>query len=107
MASRFNAGGHAHQTGNTDHNTIEEHEFASTGNFNDFGDLSTTRNEVMSMSNSTRGVVAGGNNPNPFNVIEYITMSSENGVDFGDLSICNDFLCFRYLITNSWVNVWW
>ena len=81
----FNAGGRTYQTGNTDHNIIQEHEFASTGNFNDFGDLSTTRNEVMSMSNSTRGVVAGGNNPNPFNVIEYITMSSAgNAVDFGD-----------------------
>ena len=81
----FVAGGRTYQTGNTDHNTIQEHEFASTGNFNDFGDLSTTRNEVMSMSNTTRGVVAGGNNPTSTNTIEYITMSSSgNAVDFGD-----------------------
>ena len=81
----FVAGGRTYQTGNTDHNIIQEHEFASTGNFNDFGDLSTTRNEVMSMSNATRGVIAGGNNPSHFNVMEYITMSSAgNAVDFGD-----------------------
>ncbi len=81
----FVAGGRTYQTGNTDHNIIQEHEFASTGNFNDFGDLSTTRNEVMSMSNTTRGVVAGGNNPTSTNTIEYITMSSSgNAVDFGD-----------------------
>jgi len=81
----FLAGGRTYQTGNTDHNTIQEHEFASTGNFNDFGDLSTTRNEVMSISNATRGVIAGGNNPTSFNIIEYITMSSAgNAVDFGD-----------------------
>ena len=81
----FNAGGRKYQSGNTDFNVIQEHEFASTGNFNDFGDLSTTRNEVMSMSNSTRAVIAGGNNPSNFNVMEYITMSSAgNAVDFGD-----------------------
>ena len=81
----FTAGGRKYQSGNTDFNVIQQHEFASTGNFNDFGDLSTTRNEVMSMSNATRGVIAGGNNPSPFNVMEYITMSSAgNAVDFGD-----------------------
>ena len=81
----FNAGGRKYQSGNTDFNVNQEHEFASTGNFNDFGDLSTTRNEVMSMSNATRAVVAGGNNPSSFNIMEYITMSSAgNAVDFGD-----------------------
>ena len=81
----FVAGGRTYQTGNTDHDIIQEHEFASTGNFNDFGDLSTTRNEVMSMSNTTRAVFAGGNNPTSYNIIEYITMSSSgNAVDFGD-----------------------
>ena len=81
----FTAGGRKYQSGNTDFNVIQEHEFASTGNFNDFGDLSTTRNEIMSMSNATRAVVAGGNNPSHFNVMEYITMSSSgNAVDFGD-----------------------
>ena len=81
----FTAGGRMYQSGNTDYNVIQEHEFATTGNFNDFGDLSTTRNEVMSMSNATRGVIAGGNNPSNFNVMEYITMSSAgNAVDFGD-----------------------
>ena len=81
----FTAGGRKYQSGNTDFNVIQQHEFASTGNFNDFGDLSTTRNEVMSMSNATRAVIAGGNNPSSFNVMEYITMSSAgNAVDFGD-----------------------
>ena len=84
----FLAGGRKYQASNTDYNIIQEHEFASTGDFNDFGDLSTTRNEVMSMSNTTRGVVAGGNNPTSYNIIEYITMAStgvsQDAQDFGD-----------------------
>ena len=67
-------------------NIIQEHEFASTGNFNDFGDLSSARNEMSNLSNSTRGVLGLGY-PGTNNGIEYITMaSSGDSVDFGDRS---------------------
>ena len=72
--------------GNTYQNTIQNHEFASTGNFNDFGDLSSIRNEMSNLSNSTRGVLGLGY-PGVNNGIEYITMSSSgDSVDFGDRS---------------------
>jgi len=79
----FAAGGGA-PSPNSPTNVIQEHEFASTGNFNDFGDLSSARNEVSSVSNATRGVISMAN-PSAGNAMEYITMaSSGDSVDFGD-----------------------
>ena len=79
----FVAGGGS-PTPNASTNVIQEHEFASTGDFNDFGDLSSNRNEVSSVSNATRGVISIGN-PSVGNAMEYITMaSSGDSVDFGD-----------------------
>ena len=79
----FVAGGGA-PSPNSPTNVIQEHEFASTGNFNDFGDLSSNRNEVSSISDATRGVISMAN-PSAGNAMEYITMaSSGNSVDFGD-----------------------
>ena len=81
----FVAGGGAPST-NSPTNVIQQHEFASTGNFNDFGDLSSARNEMSNLSNATRGVMGMGY-PSTNNGIEYITMSSEgNSVDFGDMA---------------------
>ena len=81
----FVAGGGAPST-NSPTNVIQQHEFASTGNFNDFGDLSSARNEMSNLSNATRGVLGLGY-PSTNNGIEYITMSSEgNSVDFGDMA---------------------
>ena len=65
-------------------NTIQRWVVASTGNAEDYSDLSQSRHyNPAGMSNSTRGVIAGGDRTND---IEYITMSSTaTGVDFGDL----------------------
>ena len=65
-------------------NTIERWVVASTGNAEDYSDLSQNRNyNPAGMSNSTRGVIAGGQRSD----IEYITMSSTaTGVTFGDLA---------------------
>jgi len=65
-------------------NTIQRWVVASTGNAEDYSDLANTREyQPAGMSNSTRGVIAGGNR----NDIEYITMSSTaTGVTFGDLA---------------------
>ena len=79
----FAAGGGA-PSPNAPTNVIQEHEFASTGNFNDFGDLSSNRNEVSSVSDATRAVISMGN-PSAGNAMEYITMaSSGDSIDFGD-----------------------
>ena len=64
-------------------NTIQRWVVASTGSAEDYSDLSQSRDyNPAGMSNSTRGVIAGGDRGD----IEYITMSSTaTGVDFGDL----------------------
>jgi len=60
---------------------------ASTGNAIDSGNLEGHYMATVGLSNSTRGIDAGGTNPNgKKNRIGYITMSSGgNFVDFGDL----------------------
>jgi hypothetical protein len=73
-------------------NNIEYVTIASTGNANDFGDLTsddgTGRKLLGSVSNSTRGVFGGGRNtPAYSDIIDYITLASTgNAVDFGNLS---------------------
>jgi hypothetical protein len=73
-------------------NTIEYITISSTGNAQDFGDLSVGKNALTACSSSTRGIFAGGVTLTPaatyLNVIEYITISSTgNAQDFGDLSV--------------------
>jgi hypothetical protein len=73
-------------------NTIEYITISSTGNAQDFGDLSVGRLDLSACSSSTRGVFGGGVTTTPavtiFNTIEYITISSTgNAQDFGDLSV--------------------
>ena len=70
-----------------DYNTITVHTTSSTGDGTDFGDLSTTRYEMASGSNATRGIVAGGYGPNYTNIIQFITMATTGDAsDFGDLT---------------------
>ena len=83
----FAAGGGA-PSPNAPTNVIQQHEFASKGDFNDFGDLSSARNEMSNVSDATRGVMAMGYGPSPTNGLEYITMASEgNSKDFGDMTV--------------------
>ena len=72
-------------------NVIQYITISSTGDAQDFGDLSIDKNNLASCSNSTRGVFGGGVTPTPattvLNTIEYITISSTgDAIDFGDLS---------------------
>lgn len=73
-------------------NNIDTHVFASTGDFTDFGDFSTTGMERNAISNSTRGVFFGRQlPPNSNDTIEYITISSTGeGIDFGNLTAARD-----------------
>ena len=73
-------------------NVIQYITISSTGDAQDFGDLSTDKGNLASCSNSTRGVFGGGFTFTPvstnLNTIEYITISSTgDAIDFGDLSI--------------------
>ena len=67
-------------------NIIDFVTIASTGDANDFGDLSTVRTTPAPAASSTRGVFGGG--VDTTNVIDFITISSTgDATDFGDLSV--------------------
>jgi hypothetical protein len=66
--------------------SIEFLTISSKGNANTFGNLTESRRNSGSCSNSTRGIFAGGNTPTNVNTIDYITIASVgNAQDFGDL----------------------
>ena len=73
-------------------NTIDFITIASTGNATDFGDSTLARAQCSStMSNSLRGVFAGGYLPSPTssdtNVVDFIEIATTgNAQDFGDIS---------------------
>ena len=76
----------------TSTNVLEFVTIASTGNGQDFGDSihgGSTLRQCMSISNSTRGFLAGGYGGSPagsLNDITYFTIASAgNAIDFGDL----------------------
>jgi len=59
----------------------------TTGNSQDFGNLSIQRNGTGALSNSTRGLWGGGETPNKSDVIDYVTIATlGNALDFGDMS---------------------
>ena len=67
--------------------TIESIILTSSGNAQDFGDLTINRQRFGATSSITRGIFAGGENSSVFNTIDYITISSfGNAQDFGDLT---------------------
>ena len=71
-------------------NILEYITIASEGNSIDFGDLTVARNRTSALSNSTRGIVAGGFTPSPtntyLNILDYIQIQTlGNALDFGDL----------------------
>ena len=72
--------------GNSD--TIEFINIASTGNAQDYGNLSATTSYVSALSSSTRGVYSRSrtpSSPNGDNTLEYSTLASTgNSLDFGD-----------------------
>ena len=73
-------------------NTIQAVEFASLGNYFDFGDPTQQRYALSSgnVGSPTRGVFMGGYAPgSPYfvNIIDYVTIATiGNGTDFGDLA---------------------
>ena len=66
-------------------NTIGYVTIQTTGNFSDFGDLTSQRSRCGGIHNATRGIFTGGFEPATTNTIDYITMSTlGNATDFGD-----------------------
>ena len=64
---------------------------ATEGNAQDFGDLAAATSHGSGLSNSIRGLFAGGSSPNKTNVISFVTIASAgNASDFGDLTVARD-----------------
>ena len=74
---------------NTLHNTMQFITIASTGDAQDFGDLSATRYGHTGFSSPTRGIFAGGYlSPGQTASIDFFTIATlGNASDFGDLSV--------------------
>ena len=87
-ALRF--GGNTHPAGDLGNN-ISYITISSTGNEQEFGDLSATGSvRGTAMSNSIRAVQILNNNGSNTNAMEYVTIQSTgNGKDFGDLNTTN------------------
>ena len=73
-------------------NTIDFVTIANSANAIDFGDTQNVNGASAGVSNSTRMVNAGGDNPSPtlasVNVMDLIIIATAgNGTDFGDLSV--------------------
>jgi hypothetical protein len=66
---------------------IEFFTIATTGNGTDFGDLTDARGYQASLSNSVRGLNAGGyDGSNELNIIDFVIIATTgNAKDFGDL----------------------
>ena len=86
-ALRF--GGNTHPAGDIGNN-ISYITISSTGNEQEFGDLSEASVRGTAMSNSIRAVQILNNNGSNTNAMEYVTIQSTgNGKDFGDLNTTN------------------
>ena len=86
-ALRF--GGFTHPAGDIGNN-ISYITISSTGNEQEFGDLSRTSVRGTAMSNSIRAVQILNNNGGNTDAMEYVTIQSTgNGKDFGDLNTTN------------------
>jgi len=67
-------------------NTIDYITISTTGNAQDFGDLTQARGYIASSSSRTRGVFNGGGTPGAVNTQDFITISSTGDAsNFGEL----------------------
>jgi len=71
-------------------NAIEFITITTTGNSQDFGDMTYTQSGyVTCLGSSTRGLIAGGYNPHS-NTIDYITIATTgNAKEFGEIGLTN------------------
>ena len=86
------AGGYASSPTTVAFNIIEYVTISTTGDAQDFGDLTVARHRTGGACNSTRGIFnAGATQPSgASNVIDFITIASTgNALDFGDSTLVN------------------
>ena len=85
------AGGWRNTPSTARSNAIDFITISTTGNGQDFGDLSRRASYIGTASSRTRGLYAGGNSDNSpaaSNIIDFVTISSTGDTqDFGDLPI--------------------
>ena len=74
-------------------NVMDFIEIATTGNAQDFGDLTVNLRNIATCASSTRGIFASGQTPSNSDVIMFTTISSSGGAD--------DFGSLREAMTNS------
>ena len=76
---------------NVNGNVVDYITIATTGNAQDFGDLTSTTKYGNATSSNTRAIYGGGLAPNDttyVNTIEFFTIATlGNGTDFGDLTV--------------------
>ena len=78
------AGGGANDV---EYNIIDYVTIATTGNAQDFGDLTRERYGIGAAERKTRGIFNSGWDPSIDSVIDYVTFASKgNALDFGDAS---------------------
>jgi len=85
-------GGGSTKYNNSQLNTIDYITISSTGNAQDFGDLSVTRTQLGSFASTTRAVSNGGIASGiKKDTIDYVTIASTgNAQDFGDISTARE-----------------
>ena len=81
-------GGNQNTSPSTRLNTIDYVEIATTGNAQDFGDLTLGKKNGTGVSSNTRAIAMGGvAGPALNNTIDFVTIATTgNATDFGDLS---------------------
>jgi len=90
------AGGSQQPSGSQWQSVMDKVEIATTGNATDFGDMDQGRYYNRAVSNSTRGVIAGGTgdgtgSPAMTSNMQFVTISSEGGSnDFGDMDFARN-----------------
>ena len=82
------AGGRSTDSPAAESDVIDYITIGSTGNAQDFGDLTQNRAFLDGTSNSTRAIFTGGYVSSNVNTIDFITIASTgNAQDFGDLMV--------------------
>ena len=91
------AGGDFNPSSDQDTNAIEYITIATTGNAQDFGDLTLDRTELSAVSDPTRAVINGGYRApdsvsTTTNIMDFISFATTgNAQDFGDLNTATSF----------------
>ena len=83
-------GGRANSSPYPEQNVIQFFEFATKGDYADFGDLTESKGRNSGHGDPIRGISFGRQNAGS-NIIEFITIPTKgNGTDFGDLTVARE-----------------